>query len=257
MKKINLLLFALVLFLASNAYAGSSSIIRANNMVGVGYLYTSQYYAEHMNNIPSDSESGHAGGVKLFASVMRNLGPISNMYGYADYYRGAGAGNYTYPGFTGFSSGFVLNGYSLRGGKGFEIANDVMATPYINYGYREWSRNIGYQELFEYNDMGIGVLGEYTPINRFVLKGRIQMDEMLSDELHVYNLNGANDIPITLGKKPVYTFSVGANYLLVHDISIFGNLSYMRTSFGQSSNGAGPNSDTADLNLNIGIGYNF
>ena len=268
MKKIFSLLFAFALFLGTNAYAGNLNIVKSNNMVGAGYLYTTQYYAEHISNIPSDSETGHASGIKLFVSAMRNIGPVSNVYGYVDYYRSAGVSSYSYPGTSGANSGLVLSGYSLRAGKGFSIGDSVMVTPYLNYGYREWSRMIGenlpdsYQELYQYSDYGIGVIGEYTPMNKLVLKGRVQMDEMTGNKLNVYSLPGGfnGDIPLTLGKKPVYTFLVGANYSVGYHVSVFGNLSLLKTSFGQSpvnDEVYEPNSDTTDLGLNVGVGYNF
>ena len=271
MKKIFSLLLVLTFALsalASNAYAGNLNIVKSNNMVGVGYLYTAQHYAEHISNMPSDSETGHASGIKLFISAMRNIGPVSNVYGYVNYYRSAGASSYSYPGTSGATSGLVLSGYSLRAGKGFNITDNVIVTPYLNYGYREWSRVIGegipgsYQELYQYSDYGIGVIGEYTPINKLVLKGRVQVDTMIGNKLNVYSLPGGfdGDIPLTLGKKPVYTFSVGADYSVGYHVSVFGNLSLLKTSFGQSSPNDGiyePNSDTTDLGLNIGVGYNF
>ena len=269
MKKIFSLLLVLTFALsalASNAYAGNLNIVKSNNTVGVGYLYTVQHYAEHSNNTPSDSETGHASGIKLFVSAMRNIGPVSNLYGYIGYYREAGVSSYTFPGTPGSNSGLVLSGYSLRAGKGFSIGSNVMVTPYLNYGHREWSRMIGeglpgsYQELYRYSDFGVGVIGEYAPISKLVLKGRIQMDEMTANKVNVYGLPGYGDIPLTLGKKPVYTFSVGADYSVGYHISVFGNLSLLKTSFGQSSindDTYAPNSDTTDLGLNIGVGYNF
>jgi hypothetical protein len=287
-KKLLLFVLALALILSPTlSYAGGNNLfgglikphkqndtvrtlINANNEVGVSYNYLTRYYTERIG----DNESGGISGIGLSLTGMGNFFSAPLLYEHIAYNDNSGNFNYT-DGADGVNATDNSNtlGISARIGKGFILNSKTMLIPYLAYNYEKWDRNIGnsysggveylgYQEIYSYDALGMGVLGEYAINKDLVLKGRVQYSRMLDNTLNAYNISGYPAMTFNLGNRPVYTIGLGLDY----DISgspfhIDAGIKYLKTYFGSSvSNEAGlyePSSMTEGFNYSLGLAYSF
>jgi hypothetical protein len=148
-----------------------------------------------------------------------------------------------------------------------------MLIPYIAYNYGKWDRNIGndytggieysgYQEIYSYDALGLGLIGEYAINKALVLKGRVQYSQMLGNTLNAYNVAGYPAMTFNFGDRPVYTIEAGVDYDIDGTpLHITAGIKYSRMFFGKSAaNSDGiyePASMTSDLNYSLGLAYSF
>jgi hypothetical protein len=257
------------------AYARHSSntvqtLINANNEVGLSYNYYTQYYTERIG----DNENGGISGLGLSVTALSNVLSVPMVYEHLAYTNDSGNFNYT-DGADGENSTDNANilGVSARIGKALFLNSRTMLIPYVAYNYRKWDRNLsngyaggieylGYQEIYSYDALGLGLLGEYAINDALVLKGRLQYSQMLGNTLNTYDMTGYPNMTFNLKNEPVYTVGVGLDY----DISgtplhVTAGIKYVKTYFGKSNaNVLGfyePNSMTTGLNYNLGLAYSF
>ena len=265
-KKLLLFVLALALILTpALSYAGT--LINANNEIGISYNSLSRYYTETIG----DNESGNISGIGLSITGLGNILSVPLVYEHIGYSNNFGNFNYTdaVDGENVTDHSDIL-GVSSRVGKAFILNQRTMLIPYLAYNCQEWNRNIGdgyarnnikyfgYQEIYSYNALGVGVIGEYAIANDLVLKGRLQYSRMLSNNLNTYNIN------FNLGNRPIYTIGVGIDYDLYGPLHITAGIKYLKTYFGKSNiNVLGiwsiyePSSMTLDINYSVGLAYSF
>ncbi|MHB1702763.1 MAG: hypothetical protein ACYCS0_00900 [bacterium] len=246
------------------------TLINANNEAGLSFNRLSQYYAERIG----DNESGGISGIGLSITGLGNILSVPNVYEHIGYINQSGSFNYT-DGADGVNATDNSNilGISARVGKAFILNSKTMLIPYFAYNYGKWDRNIGngyaggveysgYQEIYSYDALGLGLIGEYAINNALVLKGRVQYSRMLGNTLNAYNVSGYPAMTFNPGNKPVYTIGAEIDY----DIDgtpfhITAGIKYLRTFFGKSgANSDGlykPASMTTDINYSLGLAYSF
>ena len=287
-KKLLLFVLALALILSpALSYAGGNNLfgglikphkqnntvrtlINANNEVGVSYNYLSRYYTERIG----DNESGGISGVGLSITGLGNVLSIPFVYEHIGYTNQSGSFNYT-DGADGVNATDDSNilGVSARVGKAFVLNPKTMLIPYLAYNYEKWDRNIGnavsggieysgYQEIYSYDALGLGLIGEYAINNALVIKGRVQYSRMLGNILNAYNVSGYPAMTFNLGNRPVYTVGLGLDYDIAGSpFHITAGVKYLKTYFGKSeANEAGlyePASITDGLNYSLGLAYSF
>jgi len=256
------------------AYARRSNtvqtLINANNEAGLSYNYYNQYYTERIG----DNERVDIPGIGLSVTALGNVLSVPDVYEHLAYTNNSGSINYT-DGADGANATDDSNilGVSARVGKAFFINSRTMLIPYLAYNYRKWDRNIGnsyaggieylgYQEIYSYDALGLGLLGEYAINDALVLKGRLQYSQMLGNAVNTYNLIGYPAMTFNLGNRPVYTVGVGADYDIEGTpFHVTAGIKYLKTYFGKSSvNEAGfyePDSMTTGLTYNLGLAYSF
>ena len=216
----------------------SQTLIAANNEIGVSFDSTQQYYNESIG----DNESGSITGLNLSVSSLGNMLTMPLIYEHLGYSNNFGNFNYTdsADGVNTTDNTNILTA-SARLGKAFVLNRQTMLIPYITYGYRKWDRNIaststvsGYQEIYSYNDLGLGLIADYAVTHKLVLKGRVQYAEMLSNSLVANNLPGYPAMAFSLGNRPVYTLAVGLDYDIYGPVHLDAGIRYVKTSFGKS-----------------------
>ena len=294
MKKILFLIIAIIMFSGVNVYAQTMSkygypagykshnhnqsntvraLINANNEIGISYNYLSRYYTERIG----DNESGHISGIGLSITGLGNILSVPLVYEHIGYTNNFGKFNYTSAaqGFSAKTNTQIL-GVSARVGKAFIINPKTMLIPYLAYNYVKWDRNmgntyvgnieyLGYQEIYSYDALGLGVIGEYAINNALVLKGRVQYSRMLSNTLNAHDTPYFGfvlpTIAFSLGNSPIYTIGVSIDYDLYGPVHITAGIKYLKTYFGKSNvNTLGiyePDSMTEATNYSLGLAYSF
>lgn len=256
------------------AFAGTSDIRTSNNQVGLQFMSTNVDYTETGNGVlgtPTgtlDTEKGPVPGYAVSISAMKDLW-LGNDYVEAEYDSSSGNTEYvggligpppTPYGSVVATSGATLTNYSARYGKGYEIGDEFMLTPYAELGHHEWDRGVNLGELYTHNYYGIGVLGQYTPADRLVLSARAMFGSTFGSNIVV---TGAFSGP--LGNSALFKAGIGADYAFTQNMH--GNIGVDYTSFNYGISalyplGGGlytwePDSSTNYTTVRIGLGFPF
>jgi len=149
----------------------TNDIVRADNQVSVDFIATYIDYLEFApsTGAPFDSEKGWVPGASVTASLMTNFANICNIYlwtrfsvinGHTQYWASGGAA-------TSNTDGAREGDWDFRFGKGFNVGENAMLTPYVGAGVRLWNRLLvgpgGYNEAYQHAYAGGGLLLQYSP----------------------------------------------------------------------------------------------
>lgn len=270
---------------SATAFADTSDIKASNNQFVFGIMSTNVDYTETGNGIfgtPTgtvDTENGRVPGYELSISAMQDWW-LNNDYLEAEYDHASGNTDYVggllgppstpYGSLVG-TSGATINNYSIRYGKGFmlndELMDEFMLTPYLELGHHEWDRGVNLGETYTHNYYGIGVLGQYSPINNLVLSANAMFGSMLGANITVNPIPGpgGNGFSGALGNSTLYRIGVAADYGFTQNWH--GNIGVDYTSFNYGISavypvGGGyvawePDSKTNYTTVRIGLGYGF
>ncbi|MBU2831571.1 autotransporter outer membrane beta-barrel domain-containing protein [Acidithiobacillus ferriphilus] len=278
-------------------FVDQNPIVVANNEVGIAATGTLMNYQEHITPGPSDTESGWMPGFRVSASGMNSdsgllpLVYLAVAYQYNNHsvtYHGA----LLNPGHTPLTdpSASVTQSASVKLGKGFNITNDLMITPYVTYNWYHWSRSSGINhEIYSQNSVGVGFMTQYSPMQDLVLGVDAAWlygigSGMHKPEASVASLGGPYVEYAPPGQnyhiknRATVKVSLDADYTIAHSWHIIGGVQYMHTNFGQSpgvssylvdtNTGAAtplpdryafyePDSSTNLFTLSLGIAYAF
>ena len=249
------------------AYNRSSvqTLFNANNEIGLSFNSIGQYYTERIG----DNETGRISGINISISSLGNLFTVPLVYEHLGFSNSSGNFNYTDSADSvNTTDNTDILTFSARLGKAFVLTSRTLLIPYLSYGYRKWDRNIaststvtGYQEIYSYNDLGLGLIANYAVTPKLVLKGRVQYAEMLSNSMVANLLPDYPAMTFSLGNRPVYTLAVGLDYAVYGPFHLNAGIRYMKTFFGKSViNEAGfyePSSMTENFVYNVGLAYSF
>lgn len=265
------LLVLVCLTFSAVAFAGISDIKASNNQIGIQTISTNVDYTETGNGIfgtPTgtlDTETGGVRGYALSISTMKDW-RLGNDYFEAEYNHSSGNTTYTgafqggvFGSVVGTSSATLIN-YSARYGKGFIVKNEFMLTPYAEFGGHEWDRGANYGETYTHNYLGLGALGQYSPVSKLVLSGNAMIGSTFGSYI---TINGA--FSGALGDSTLYKFGVAADYAFAQNLHGNVGVDYMSFNYGISAVyhvGGGfvawePDSKTNYTTVKIGLGYAF
>jgi hypothetical protein len=144
-------------------------------------------------------------------------------------------------------------------GQGFYVANpSVMLIPYVDVGYRHWTRNNsnGATEQYFHNfaTMG-GLMVEATPNDRIFLAAYGAGGTTLGAQM----TSGGDSYK--LGSSGVYDVGGKVGFNLTQRIELFSTLDYLHFRYGQSSinsdNTVESSSATNETTVRVGLGYHF
>ena len=257
----NLLLSSVLLFLSLSTQAEIKNISAANTQIGLQFVTTNLNYTEKsIEHIKADTEQGFVPGFGTNLSVMKDLVfgndylafQFSKLNGTTDYI-GATNTQYTPPQGPGILSYTPASNYgavhqtdsaemldfSGKIGKGFEVSNSILVTPYLEVGHHEWNRhlnnnlsnisayryNISSNEDYNNYYAGFGTMGQITPINNLVITANAMVGGTFSP---IMTATGSPSVLSAIGPAPsTKNYVLGASVVykvgLSFDYSIYKN----------------------------------
>ncbi len=261
----------------TSVFADISDIKASNNQIGVQYISPSLDYTETGNGVfgtPTgtlDTESGRIPGVALSITAMKDA-ILKNDYIKFEYDRSSGYTTYTgsyigggpYGSVVATSSARITN-YILDYGKGYEVSNQFMLTPYAEFGKHEWDRGVNYGEIYVNYNYGIGILGQYSPADKLVFSANALIGRTYNSSITIQGSNAWGFLTGGLGTSTMQKAGISADYAFTKDIH--GNIGIDYTSFKYGISayypiGGGnvmwePNSKSSYTTTKVGIGYAF
>lgn len=248
---------------------GNNPIVSANNEAGIAAVGTLMNYQEHITPGPSDIESGWMPGFEVKYSLMGNYFSSlpSNMYFAVHYqfnsgdisYQGAFQNGTPYDGTDSATTNRVI----ARIGKGFQLTNSMMLTPYIAGGYQDWNRHLlgphGYTEDYSSGLIGAGAMFQYAATQRLVLTVNADGLAMVGGGMTPH-LSGVNLGNASFGTSGQEKIAADADYRISGPWHLYGGLSYTHFNYtgGALNFGASePLSSTNLFSMDAGIGYHF
>ncbi|MCD2172603.1 hypothetical protein [Rhizobium sp. C4] len=251
-----------------------SDIVRANNQVSLNVSGSYLDYLESSGSTPLDSERGWQPGLSLSGSVMTDIG-LSNLYLYGNLSWSKGNSDYV-GSFIGGNYGDVrqrdnaeIYNEDFRIGKGFEVNDALMLTPYLGLGARQWRRDItgagGYREDYSHGYVGGGLLAQYSPAPGWVLGVNGLVGSTFSASMKTTaTAGGAAITPQTykLGNSAIYMVGASVDRAItdtVHaNISVdYTNFNYGRSAVSPIDSTFEPDSRTSTVALKVGLGFAF
>jgi hypothetical protein len=261
---------ALALFPAS-AKADIDTIRGSNTTVWGSVGAALENYKEPLTPIP---DSQHAWLPSLDAGIgyMGNLRNISNVYLAAegsvslggDHYNGADydskTGKYDIP--AQMNTHAIITEIDGKIGKGYAIGNCLMATPYLDLGFRTWDRNLGNGDSEDYRNFEAlgGALLQFSPTSSLVISAYGAAGETFGAHMDTDNTN------FSLGSMGIYKLGGKINYGLTPRFDIFTSLDFEHFRYANSpveydavQNGyyIEPSSFTDNTAVRIGVAYHF
>jgi opacity protein-like surface antigen len=264
-----------------------NDIVRANNQVSVDFVDNSLHYGpEYLTGVgaPLDKETGWVPGFDVTGSLMGNVGPVCNLYVW---------GRFTYlNGHTQYVGSFIggafgslvqtdgatVNDFDFRLGKGFNVGQNGMITPYFGVGSNWWDRLItgvgGYNEDYKHDYAGVGLLVQYSPAPRWVLSANGLVGRTFDASEQSSTIPGGAALvcvcTFPLGSSTTYMVGGNVDYAITEHFHANAGIDYTYFRYGQSpvvTPGPGnpgfgfswlePNSKTSYLLVSIGGGYSW
>ena len=253
----------------------NEAIVRANNQVSVSVGAHNLDYRELDN-------SGVTGGGDLdtekgtqtaFEAAVKRQGDVLGFHNiYTSMSVGVSTGHTNYSGYLQSmdgSSGLIPFDNStsntttdvlVKVGKAFDFGPRAQATPYVQYGFHNWVRDMqgqyGYKETYSHHTLGGGVLGQYAFSPRLVGSLDANVSAILGPKMSASIFS--NDF--NLKAKASESVSVGVEYAFTDRLHANASYRFTHFEYGQSgvNNGAfEPDSKTNEHLFLAGLGYSF
>lgn len=138
-------------------------------------------------------------------------------------------------------------------------------TPYVEVGHHTWDRGVNYGETYRNNWLGLGVLGQYSPVTNFVLSANAMMGQTYGSYITVNGGGGLNGFSGSLGNSSQHNFGISGDYAFTKSLHANITIDYTSFSYGISEIypvGGGyvgwePSSETNYTITEVGLGYAF
>lgn len=292
-----------VLSVASQpASAGVEDIISANSQVGVQFVTTDIDYTEKTNaGVVADTETGYIPGFGVSLSVMKNLifgndyfaFQFSQVHG-DTHYIGSGAVpvlvnsniDNNYGSLTQDNRASLID-FSGRFGKGFELTDTLMATPYVEIGHHNWNRKIisdtpnnvpgvfpgslGSNEDYNNYYYAFGSMLQFSPLHNLVLTANAMVGSTFSSTMkssgvtQILTAIGPNGEAgtVNLGSSVFYKVGLGFDYGVYKNFHVNASAEYVGFDYGRSvmtgpsASYYEPDSQTNYTIVKAGVGYAF
>ena len=291
----------LLLIFTTTAFAGIDAIKASNNQVGIQFISTHMDYKEtYPDGTTVDTEKGGVQGFGLSLTAMKDI-LLGNDYLKAQFNRSTGDVDYvgslnggcyflTCVAIDDFSPVYGSYGqknhakimdFSLRYGKGFELKDNLMMTPYAELGHHEWKRDLGNtcvpgilpdcaaSEKYRHYYYGMGALIQHSSNQNLVLSADGFIGQTFSSKISGSGSSLVASVsrgftsfsPQDLGDKSMYRLSVSADYAFTTQIHGNIGVDYVAFKYGRSAVFNDilyePDSKTNYTNVKVGIGYAF
>ena len=275
MKRILLLAMAIACSTcATTSRAGSSDIEASNNQFVIQRISTNVDYMETGKGTTSsttgtlDTETGNVFGYAMSLSWMDR--GVSNLYCEAEYNLSNGGTKYTGMSLNGGVFGSMLNtssakltNFSARFGKGFLLHENFMLTPYVELSSHKWDRGVNSGESYSNNWLGIGALGQFSPVSELVFTANALLGNTEGSSISVNSGAGITGFTAALGNSVIFKAGLSADYAFTKNYH--GNIGIDYTNFKYHIshvvpvNGGSlePDSRTNYTLVKLGVGYAF
>ncbi|HEY5207869.1 MAG TPA: hypothetical protein VIJ42_00330 [Stellaceae bacterium] len=246
-------------------------VIDVNNEFGIAAQGFMQSYSETVMSRTFDSENGTVPGFEVKASTMQNGFGIDNIYAGIRYQ--FDQGNVAYNGANLFTraplqgtTNYSVSDLGIELGKGFLLSENVLITPFVQGGWRDWRRALSAAQVEDYTHyyVGGGVRGDLGITPRMVLTGRLGIAETFDPSMTATASPGLGLPPrmtFALGSAPLFQAGVGADYRFYQQIHLYGGVDYSHFSYGSSAiNSLGfnePSSTSDEVVFRLGLAYQF
>ena len=275
MKRILLLAMAIACSTcATTSRAGSSDIEASNNQFVIQRISTNVDYMETGKGTTSsttgtlDTETGNVFGYAMSLSWMDR--GVSNLYCEAEYNLSNGGTKYTGMSLNGGVFGSMVNtssakltNFSTRLGKGFLLHDNFMLTPYVELSSHKWDRGVNSGESYSNNWLGIGALGQFSPVSELVFTANALLGNTEGSSISVNSGAGITGFTAALGNSVIFKAGLSADYAFTKNYH--GNIGIDYTNFKYHIshvvpvNGGSlePDSRTNYTLVKLGVGYAF
>lgn len=276
--------------------AGMEDIISSNSQLGAQFVTTDVDYRERVDGQKVDSENGFVSGYGFSLSAMKDLlfghdylaFQFSQLNGETNY---VGSSNVpvvinSYGSTGDYGSLTQANGakmidFSGRLGKGFEITDTMLVTPYVEVGHHNWQRKIdapfplitvypgSLSSKESYNNFyyGFGSMAQIAPIDKLVLTANAMVGSTFSSVMTLTGgqsyavgaVNGSNG-KYNLGGSVLYKVGLSADYAIYKNFHVNAGAEYVGFDYGKSQmvgDSYEPFSQTNYTTVRAGIGYAF
>lgn len=269
------ILLVLCMMMPATVLADTTDILASNNQIGFQSMLTDVDYTETGNGRLGtktgilDTETGLVAGLSLYL-VSMNDWLLGNDYIEVEFNYSRGNTKYTgalqnggaYGSVVGYSGATFVN-ESARYGKGIVINHRMVLTPYLELAHHEWSRDVNYGEIYKHSYYGLGLLGQYSPLNRLVISLKLMMGHTYGSYITVNPGVGFDGFSGPLGNSPIYKAGVAADYAFTKNAHVNVTLEYENFNYGISGIypiGGGfvawePDSSTNLIFIKFGLGY--
>jgi hypothetical protein len=260
--------------LAPAARADILDIRKADNGLALDAGASYLDYAETSGGSTLDTEKGWLPTVGLsFGMLAFPNAPIPNLYLHLD--ARASIGSTAYNGalcdmfgdcvpYQSTTNDQIFTG-DLQVGRAFALGRAMMLTPFVEVGYRYWSRDLtgtgGYNEDYTNWDAMGGLLAQLSPAPRWVLSFSGAVGKTFGAEMTTDNsVTGASE-NFTLGSEITWRLQAKAGYRLTERIELTATAEYSTLSYGASAvDWTGtyePDSTTRQTTLLMGAVWHF
>ena len=266
----------------------ANPILYVNNQISldaiaqhIDYLATGRYAPQSPIG-PTNSERGWQPGLQLTGSAMFDLGPLSNVYIMGQFSWAKGNSAYSgalIPTLANVAKGKIpaygslvrtseaeTKDFDFRLGKGFEVSQDWMLTPFVGFGYHVWDRGTNPFREYENGYAGGGMMIQWAPTRQWVISANGLVGSTLGPRVSTPDNPEYSPTTLNLGSKLMWKAGLSADYALTQQWHANAGLDYTRIDYGASSEArskAGyepvPDRDSrSDIwAVKAGVGYSF
>lgn len=174
---------------------------------------------------------------------------------------------------TGNSSATFLR-FQFNIGYTFPVKNNILLSPYVGYGYRNWERGLKgsspYDETYNWHYFPLGIVSHFVLNEKWSIHPGFETRFMYKGSLKVeFNDPGFNQLDFTLGNKTGFKIDVPIKYKFSELWSITGVPWYSNSKIGESefetltyygvpvALAQEPSSETNQYGFNLIFSYKF
>jgi hypothetical protein len=248
-----------------------NDILAANNQWYLDFAATHVDYAETFAGVTLDTEKGWMPGGQTSFTAMRDWLGVQHLYynGTFTWTHGDITHGEANPVFNGSPTHSDIKDWDFRVGKGFDLAPNVMLTPYVGAGTHWWTREFpavpgGYKEQYNHSYAGGGLLLQWAPVSHLVLSAYGTVGGTFDPTLKVNPIPGGFPIPaqtFSLGDSVIVLAGASADYAITKEWHTNIGVDFSHFKYGQSAVGIGgffePASRTNNVTVKAGFGYSF
>jgi hypothetical protein len=139
-----------------------------------------------------------------------------------------------------------------------------MITPYVELGSHKWERGVNYGETYSNTYYGIGLLGQYLLMDKFVISADAMYGHTMQSAISVTSGPGLIGFSGDLGNSDIYKVGVSLDWALVPRLHVTAGADYTAFNYGISANYPSgnlvawePDSKTNYTTLRLGLGWGF